>query len=86
MTCSNVFGNPGGDWSGCVAAMANADGNLSADPLFCGAAGDDLSLNASSPCAPPNSGECDLIGALGVGCGATALPERSWGSIKALYR
>ncbi|MFN8176396.1 MAG: right-handed parallel beta-helix repeat-containing protein [bacterium] len=86
VACTDIFGNDGGDWTGCVAGMETTNGNLSADPLFCGTTTGDFSLQANSPCAPPNSGGCGLIGALGVACGATALQDRSWGSIKALYR
>jgi hypothetical protein len=60
------------------------------DPEFCGAAGSDLTVAAGSPCLPPNSNGCGLIGALGQGCGAVSvgslIETRSWGSIKALYR
>ncbi|MFN8179070.1 MAG: right-handed parallel beta-helix repeat-containing protein [bacterium] len=86
VTCTDIFGNYGGDWTECVAGMNGTSGNLSADPLFCTSASRECSLESNSPCAPANSGECGLIGAVDVGCGATALAERSWGSIKALYR
>jgi hypothetical protein len=86
VTCTNMFGNAAGDWVGCIAGMEGLDGNLSADPLFCSMAGEDYRLHAESPCAPANSGECGLIGALDVGCGATAVETASWGAIKALYR
>lgn len=86
VTCTDIFGNDGGDWTGCIAGIDGTNGNISLDPLFCDLAGGDLSVNAASPCAPEHSGECDLIGALGVGCGPTALESHSWGSIKALYR
>jgi hypothetical protein len=63
--CSDIFGNVGGDD---VCLEAGAD-NFSLDPLFCDAAGGDLHLNPTSPCAPGNSpAGCDLIGALPVGC------------------
>lgn len=84
--CSNIFGNDGGDWTGCVAGMDGTNGNFSADPLFCDLAAGDLSLHGDSPCAPASTGECGLIGALGPWCGPLAVEPHSWGSIKALYR
>jgi hypothetical protein len=86
VSCTDIFGNGGGDWVGCLAGMEGTDGNISADPLFCGLDDSDFALSSASPCAPDHSDGCDLIGALGVACGPTALERRSWGSIMALYR
>lgn len=72
VTCTDIFGNEGGDWIGCLDGLLATNGNISMDPLFCNPAGLDLSLQAASPCAPfsePNL-ECDLIGAFPVGCGS----------------
>jgi parallel beta-helix repeat protein/predicted outer membrane repeat protein len=69
LTCSDVYGNSGGDWVGCIAGQYGVDGNFSGDPLFCDAAGGDFTIHSHSPCAPALSGGCGLIGALGVGCG-----------------
>jgi hypothetical protein len=74
VTCTDIFGNAGGD------ALCGTDGggNFSSDPLFCGNAGYEYNLTASSPCAPGNhpGGPCDneWIGALGGGCGETQVP------------
>lgn len=73
MNCCDVYGNVGGDWIGCLAGQEDQDGNFSADPLFCGAAVDDYTLDGQSPCLPgnhPDGVDCGLIGALGRGCGA----------------
>jgi predicted outer membrane repeat protein len=72
ISCSDVYGNAGGDWVGCIASQAPAQGNLSADPLFCGESNPDApySLRADSPCAP-NQYPCLQIGAWPVGCAAT---------------
>lgn len=82
MACNDFHGtevDPSlADWLG-------QQGNFSADPLFCDASGGDYRLHANSPCAPAGNDCGALIGALPVGCGATALESRSWGSIKALY-
>jgi len=51
--------------------LTGIDGNISVDPLFCDAAGRDLHLHQSSPCAAP--GACGLIGALGIACGVAGV-------------
>ena len=88
--CSNLFGNTGGDWSGCVAGQNGVNGNVSTDPLFCDATAGDFTLHSNSPCAPgnhPDGAACGLIGALGVGCGPTTATEQtSLGEIKSLFR
>lgn len=82
VACSDIYGNRGGD------SLFGIDkgGNFSADPLFCGAAIGNLTISAESPCAPENSGECGLIGAQPVACGAVSLEPKSWGQIKGMYR
>jgi hypothetical protein len=67
-SCCDVYGNPGGDWVGSIAAQAGRDGNVSGNPLFCNAGLRDFRPNSLSPCAPANSGGCDLIGAFPAGC------------------
>jgi hypothetical protein len=74
-TCSDLHGNIGGDWVGCAAGQGSGNGNFSADPLFCNPSIGNFHLDADSPCAPGNSpGDCDLIGAHGVGCGVIGVP------------
>jgi hypothetical protein len=76
MSCSDIFGNAGGDYFGCISGLQGVNGNLSADPLFCDASNDDFQLDAASPCAPGNSpAGCDLIGAFPVACGVTGAPS-----------
>ncbi len=60
-------------------------GNISADPLFCGAATGDFTLHELSPCATGGPGG-GVSGAFGIGCGGTVVETQSWGSIKAMYR
>jgi len=89
LSCCDIIGNAGGDWVGCIEDQYGIDGNISADPLFCDPENGDYTLDACSPCLPgnhPHGVDCGLIGALGQGCGATAVEETSWGRIKALYR
>lgn len=86
ITCTDVFGNAAGDWTGCIAGLGGANGNLSADPLFCDVAAGNLSLRFASPCAPQATGGCGLIGAVAATCGTTALERTSWGHIKGMYR
>ena len=68
ITCSNIFGNAGGDWTGGIADQFAEPCNLSADPLFCDLAGGDLSLRADSPCLAANNGGCGDMGARPLGC------------------
>ena len=73
LSCSDVYGNEGGDWVGCISSQDSINGNFHADPLFCGGQSPDrpYSLAHSSPCA---SDTCGLIGALAVGC----TPHVTW--------
>ena len=94
LSCSNIYGNGGGDWVDCIAGQGTVNDNFSEDPLFCRAELGDLTLHADSPCAPgnhPDGGNCGFIGAWDfIGCSATGLAESaqqtSWGVIKAMFR
>jgi hypothetical protein len=69
LSCTDVYGNEGGDWVGCIADQLGINGNLSADPLFCNPLAGDYTLAETSPCTPAHSpAGCGLIGALPVGC------------------
>jgi len=73
VSCTDIHGNAGGDWEGCIAGQNGTNGNFSLDPFFCAPEIGDFRLAAASPCAPSHSPPgCDLIGALPVGC-ATGL-------------
>ncbi len=69
VTCSDIFGNAGGDWVDCIASQAGQNGNLCLDPQFCDAAEGHLTLRADSPCAEGNQPTCGAIGAQPVACG-----------------
>jgi hypothetical protein len=86
LSCSDVFGNEGGDWVGCIADQANVNGNFSLAPLFCDAEAGDWSLTPDSPCAPPGATGCGLVGALDVGCTPVSIAPSTWARIKAGYR
>jgi hypothetical protein len=70
ISCTDIFGNPGGDWTGCIAGQADTNGNFSADPRFCDTTAGDFHLAANSQCLPANNTCGVLVGALGVGCNA----------------
>jgi predicted outer membrane repeat protein len=74
LACCNLYGNAGGDWTGCIAALDGVDGNLADDPLFCDAIGSNFRLQPGSPCAPENHPTCDLIGAWPAGCSSSDVP------------
>ncbi len=72
-TCNDVWGN-GVDWGG-VPNQTGAHGNISEDPLFCGASSGNFTIASTSVCLPGNHATgCNeyTIGALGLGCGAPA--------------
>lgn len=87
LSCTDVYGNAGGDYVDCLAGQENANDNLSADPAFCDAGSKDFALASNSPCAPAQSPVCGQIGAFDVGCGGTTATEQtSWGEVKQLFR
>lgn len=91
LSCSDVYGNDGGDWTGCISDQLGIDGNISADPLFCDYGLGDFTIQSDSPCAPDSNPECGLVGAFNVGCPPStgmhgSAEEVSWGSIKAMFR
>jgi hypothetical protein len=68
--CCDVFGNGGGNYVGLL-DPSGTRGNISLDPLFCGAIEGNYSLHIQSPCLPgnhPDRESCGLIGARNVGC------------------
>ncbi len=71
--CTNIFGNAGGDWVGCIADQADSNGNFSINPMFCDTAAGDYRIHEDSPCAPTNNTCGVLIGALPIGCSCCIL-------------
>jgi hypothetical protein len=87
LTCCDVFGNAGGNWTGCIAGQLGVNGNFSLDPQFCNLDMRDFRLHSTSPCLPgnhPQGKPCGLIGVYGSGC-ATAVDPTTWGAIKARF-
>ncbi len=70
-TCSDIYGNAGGDWTDLIADQAEENGNFSLDPLFCDAEAGDLRLQPGSPCLAGNNDCGDQIGGQGEGCDDT---------------
>jgi hypothetical protein len=70
---TDIFGNEGGDWVGCIADQADTNGNFSSDPQFCDTASNNYYLSNLSPCVGAGEGGAD-IGAFGVGCGMELTP------------
>ncbi|MCK4413438.1 MAG: right-handed parallel beta-helix repeat-containing protein [Candidatus Eisenbacteria sp.] len=64
-SCSDLYGNAGGDWTGLIADQYGVDGNFSLGPQFCNLPQGDFHLWNSSPC---NQVVCGLIGAWPIGC------------------
>lgn len=91
-SCSDLWGNGGGDWTGCLAGRDGVDGNLAADPWFCDLPGGDVRVRVpESPCLPENNSCGQRLGAGVAGCGigtgaAEAFLARSWGRIKSEFR
>jgi len=69
ITCTDIFGNVGGDWVGPIAGKLGISGNISLDPLFCDWYQGDFHLSSQSPCLPINNGCRVQMGAFGHGCG-----------------
>lgn len=85
LSCCDVFGNEGGDWTGGFEDQEDQNGNFTLDPLFCDRGGRDFTIADNSPCLPPNN-ECGvLVGARDRGCDVIPVVDTSWGTIKARF-
>jgi Right handed beta helix region len=96
VACNDAYGNAGGDYGGSCTEHSGADGNFSADPLFCDPSSNDFRISESSPCAPDQT-ECGLIGALAPGCTASIpwtrpllqeapqVETSTWGRVKTMF-
>lgn len=87
VTCSDIFGNQYGDWTGCIEGLAGTEGNISEDPLFCDLAGGSVDVEDCSPCLAAHN-SCSLnigAGSSDCACGEATEPT-TWGAIKAMYK
>jgi len=83
VSCTDIWGNEGGDWLELISDQAEINGNISEDPLFCDPDNGDFHLRNDSPCAPDNN-DCGLMGAWPVGC-STSTSNLTWSAMKTLY-
>ncbi len=88
VTCGDVWGNGAGgaeNYAGAIPDGTGTAGNISADPIFCGAASGVFSLAAESPALAQ---ACGAMGAAEMpGCAEPdAARAATWGEIKALFR
>jgi len=76
--CTNIVGNPAGDWVGCLENWLGVEGNQTAEPLFCDPLQFEYHVSAGSPCLP-DSNPCGVrIGPLGQGCDAPGYAPWFW--------
>jgi len=75
VSCSDVFGNTGGDYAGAMEDQTGISGNISEDPRFCDYGSWTLTLAEQSPCLPGNNDCGVLMGALGEDCTLTGVVE-----------
>ncbi len=71
ISCSNVFGNTGGNYTYYMQDQTGIGGNISEDPLFCDYDNWVLTLAEQSPCLQENNDCGVLMGALGMDCTLT---------------
>jgi len=69
--CTDIFGNPGGDWTAPIQDQLGVNDNISSDPLFCDLEAGDYTISGGSLCAPYNNTCSELLGAGPVGCDCT---------------
>ncbi len=68
ISCSDVYGNAGGNYGGSTPNQTGLNNNISTDPSFCNQDAFDFNLYDTSPCAPAASPCGQLIGAYPVTC------------------
>ncbi|MCK4349593.1 MAG: DUF1565 domain-containing protein [Candidatus Krumholzibacteria bacterium] len=88
-TCNDVWSNNPSNYCDSLPDQTGMNGNISADPLFCGVAGSgNFYLQSGSPCAEMNvPALCGGVrmGMYPVNCDVS-VEEKSWGKIKSLFK
>ena len=74
MSCSLMWENAGGDYSGCFEGFEDVNNNIQFyEPQFCDVESGDITLFLGSICLPDHN-DCGIqIGAYGLGCGGEVL-------------
>ena len=89
LSCNDVWDNQPSNYDQPLADQTGLNGNISEDPLFCGAAGSrNYQLQATSPCATANvPASCAGVG---MGCYSVkctvGVRRSTWGSVKSLFK
>ncbi|MDX2472310.1 MAG: right-handed parallel beta-helix repeat-containing protein [Candidatus Krumholzibacteria bacterium] len=68
LSCNDIYGNEGGDYFNSLASYKNLNGNFTADPFFCDAAGGVYTVMQQSKCLAANNSCGAEIGVFGEGC------------------
>lgn len=86
--CNDFWNNAQGNCGGVLVDPVGTNGNIGADPLFCGVPGSgNFYLQSSSPCAGqnvPSACSGQSMGCFPAMC-TVAVKQQSWGSIKSLF-
>ncbi|MCP4573882.1 MAG: right-handed parallel beta-helix repeat-containing protein [bacterium] len=67
ITCTDIWGNAGGNWTGDLVDLPGTGGNLEQDPQFCRTGDNPYALVLSSPCSGDNN-PCGTIGRYEAAC------------------
>jgi len=86
--CSDIYGNAGGDYVGCISGMEGTNGNISEDPQFCDAPDGDFGIDEGSPCVYISGcpfPEFNPVGAGEVGCDVVSVEPSETGSLPSRF-
>lgn len=84
--CSDIYGNPRGNWTAPIDVQLGQSGNLMANPEFCGVdSSANYYLQMDSPCAPQSNNCGVLIGSRIIDCGIIAVDPTSFSAVKSYY-